>query len=197
LQNPLKLGADVVIHSTTKYINGHSDSLGGAIVLNNEELFEKIKFHQNAIGAVMSPFDSYLTARGLKTLELRMNTHSHNAIRIAKFLEEHKMVEKVYYPGLESHEGYKIAREQMKNFGGMLSFRYSGNLRSFLNKLNYFTLAESLGGIESLIEVPYYMTHASLLEEERNKLGIDRRLIRVSVGIENVEDLLEDLQNSL
>jgi len=197
LQNPLELGADIVLHSTTKYINGHSDSLGGALVLNREDLFEKLVFHQNAIGAVMSPFDSYLSARGLKTLELRMEAHSRNAMEIARFLRDHEKVEKVYYPGLEDHEGYNVAKAQMRKFGGMLSFRYRGDVKVFLKRLRYFLLAESLGGIESLIEVPYYMTHASLKEEDRRKLGIDEKLIRVSVGIENIEDLLEDLQNSL
>jgi len=197
LQNPLNFGADIVLHSTTKYINGHSDSLGGALVLNDDTLFEKLKFHQNAIGSVLSPFDSYLSARGLKTLELRMNVHSSNAMEISKFLKDHEKVEKVYYPGLEEHEGHRIARMQMKEFGGMLSFRYKGETKSFLKRLKYFYLAESLGGIESLIEVPYYMTHSSLPMEERIKLGIDDKLIRVSVGIENIEDLLEDFQNSL
>jgi cystathionine gamma-lyase (EC 4.4.1.1) len=193
----LNFGADIVLHSTTKYINGHSDSLGGALVLNDDTLFEKLKFHQNAIGSVLSPFDSYLSARGLKTLELRMNIHSSNAMEISKFLKDHEKVKKVYYPGLEEHEGHRIARMQMKEFGGMLSFRYKGETKSFLKRLKYFYLAESLGGIESLIEVPYYMTHSSLPMEERIKLGIDDKLIRVSVGIENIEDLLEDLQNSL
>ena len=199
-QNPLKLGADVVLHSTTKYINGHSDSLGGAIITSSEELYEKVKFNQNAVGAVLSPFDSYLVMRGLKTLEVRMERHESNAKSIASYLSDHVNVESVLYPGLSSNRFHTIARRQMTGFGGMLSFYLKGgkeDVRNFLSRLNYFSLAESLGGVESLIEVPYHMTHASIPEQERRRLGVTDNLIRVSVGIENIEDLLEDLQRAL
>ena len=199
-QNPLKLGADVVLHSTTKYINGHSDSLGGAIITSSEELYEKVKFNQNAVGAVLSPFDSYLVMRGLKTLEVRMERHESNAKTIASYLSDHGNVESVLYPGLSSNRFHNIARRQMSGFGGMLSFYLKGgreDVRNFLSRLNYFSLAESLGGVESLIEVPYHMTHASIPEQERRRLGVTDNLIRVSVGIENIEDLIEDLQRAL
>ena len=199
-QNPLKLGADVVLHSTTKYINGHSDSLGGAIITSSEELYEKVKFNQNAVGAVLSPFDSYLVMRGLKTLEVRMERHESNAKAIASYLSDHVNVESVLYPGLSSNRFHNIARRQMSGFGGMLSFYLKGgreDVRNFLSRLKYFSLAESLGGVESLIEVPYHMTHASIPEQERRRLGVTDNLIRVSVGIENIEDLLEDLQSAL
>jgi len=199
-QNPLKLSADIVIHSTTKYINGHSDSLGGAIILNDEDLYHKIKFNQNAIGAVLSPFDSFLTIRGLKTLELRMKQHERNAMEIAKYLENRKEILKVLYPGLPSHPNYDIAKKQMSGYGGMISFYFNGkydNVKLFLSKLKYFSLAESLGGVESLLEVPYFMTHAGLPEEEKKRLNISENLIRMSVGIENVEDLIEDIEKAL
>lgn len=191
LQNPLSLGADVVVHSTTKYIAGHSDSLGGAIVTNNEKLFERLSFYQNAIGAVMSPFDSFLCSRGLKTLELRMIRHSENAKTIAERLNDNPKVEKVYYPGLPYNENYEVAKRQMKMFGGMVSFQYKGDINTAINKMKYFLLAESLGGVESLMEVPSLMTHSSL-----SKYGVPTvpaNLIRLSVGIENIEDLLEDI----
>lgn len=196
-QKPLELGADIVVHSTTKYINGHSDSVGGAIMLNDEKIYEKLKFNQNAIGAILSPFDSYLVIRGIKTLTLRMLKHEENAKRIADFLKNHPKVEKVYYPGLKSHPQYELALKQMKGFGGMLSFEIRGTLKEakkFVENLKIFFLAESLGGVESLIEIPYIMTHASLSEEEKRKVGIKENLIRVSVGIEDFEDLIEDLE---
>ncbi len=196
-QKPLELGADIVIHSTTKYINGHSDSVGGAIMLNDEKIYEKLKFNQNAIGAILSPFDSYMVIRGIKTLTLRMLKHEENAKKIAEFLENHPKVEKVYYPGLKSYPQHELALKQMKGFGGMLSFEIKGKLKDakkFVESLKIFSLAESLGGVESLIEIPYIMTHTSLSEEEKKKVGIGENLIRVSVGIEDVEDLIEDLE---
>ncbi len=196
-QKPLELGADIALHSTTKYINGHSDSVGGAIMLNDEKIYEKLKFNQNAMGAILSPFDSYLVMRGIKTLTLRMLKHEENAKRIAEFLENHSKVEKVYYPGLKSHPQHELALKQMKGFGGMLSFEIKGTLKEakkFVENLKIFFLAESLGGVESLIEIPYIMTHASLSEEEKKKVGIKENLIRVSVGIEDFEDLIEDLE---
>lgn len=197
-QNPLDMGAGVVIHSTTKYINGHSDSLGGAIMTNDPSLSEMIKFNQNAIGAVLSPFDSFLTLRGIKTLEVRMERHEKNALQIARYLLENERIEKVLYPGLESHPDYDIAKKQMRGFGGMESFYLKDNhVKSFLEKLRYFSVAESLGGVESLIEIPYYMTHASIPEKERMRLGISPNLVRMSVGLENVDDLVEDLKVSL
>lgn len=200
LQRPLDLGIDMVVHSTTKYINGHSDSVGGAIMLNNEELYNRLKFNQNAIGAILSPFDSYMVLRGIKTLAIRMERHCQNASDIAKYLESHPKVRKVYYPGLKSHSQYELARGQMKGFGGMLSFEIDGGLeeaKTFLENLRIFSLAESLGGVESLIEHPALMTHASIPREEREKVGITDSLIRVSVGIEDVDDLKGDLDNAL
>lgn len=199
-QNPLDLGADIVLHSTTKYIGGHSDVLGGAIMLSNIYLYEKLKFHQNALGAVASPFDAYLTMRGIKTLELRMQRHLENALSIAQFLEHHPKVERVIYPGLKSHPQHGLANKQTRGSGGVLSFSLRTNASSvplFLESLQIFALAESLGGVESLIEHPATMTHASVDKEEREKIGITDTLIRVSVGIENVDDLIEDLKKGL
>ncbi|KLO21668.1 MULTISPECIES: trans-sulfuration enzyme family protein [unclassified Marinitoga] len=196
-QNPLDLGADIVLHSITKYINGHSDVVGGAIMVNDELLYEKIKYHQNAVGAVLSPFNSWLVMRGIKTLSLRMEKHEKNAMIIAKYLEDHPKVELVYYPGLASHPQHELAKEQMKGFGGMLSFELTGDLeeaKKFVENLEFFSLAESLGGVESLIELPALMTHSAISKEERLKIGIKDSLIRVSVGIEDVEDLIEDLE---
>ena len=195
-QKPLNFGADIVVHSTTKYINGHSDSIGGAIMLSNNEIYEKLKFNQNAMGPILSPFDSYLTARGIKTLAIRMEKHSKNAIKIAEYLEKHENVARVYYPGLKSHPQHELAKKQMSGFGGMLSFEIKGSLKQakkFLESLRVFSLAESLGGVESLIEHPALMTHASMPKEEMDKIGITDSLIRVSVGIENVDDLIEDM----
>ena len=198
-QNPLKFGSDVVIHSTTKYVSGHSDTLGGGIVTNNEELFEKLKFHQNAVGAVLSPFDSYMTMRGIKTLSVRMREHEKNAMRIAEYLLEKKKVKKVYYPGLEDHFNHEVAKSQMKGFGGIVSFAIDFDregIRRFLRNLKYIALGESLGGVESLIEVPSLMTHASVPREVREQMGIIDNLVRFSVGIEDIDDLIEDLENA-
>ena len=200
LQNPLDLNADIVVHSTTKYLGGHSDVIGGAIVVNNNEHYERLKFLQNAVGAVPSPFDCWLVLRGIKTLALRMEAHCENAQAIAEFLDKHPKVKKVYYPGLKTHPQHKIAKRQMRGFGGMVSFEHKGTLndvKNFLSKLKLFILAESLGGVESLIEHPATMTHSSIPENERLKLGISSGLIRISVGIEDKEDLLEDLKNGL
>ncbi len=199
-QNPLDLGADVVVHSTTKYINGHSDSLGGAVMLNDDSLYQRIKFNQNAVGAVLSPFDSFLTLRGMKTLEVRMERHERNAKEIASFLEGTDKVSQVLYPGLETNPYYEIAKKQMRGFSGMLSFYAKGDysgIKRFLRELKFFSLAESLGGVESLVEIPYFMTHASVPEEERRRNGISKNLIRMSVGIENIDDLLSDLESAL
>lgn len=200
IQRPLELGADIVLHSTTKYIGGHSDVVGGAIITRNDELNEKLKFLQNALGAVPSPFDCFLTLRGTKTLGLRMEKHSENAMAIAEFLEAHKKIRKVHYPGLRSHQQNSLAVRQMRRFGGMVSFELKGGLREakkFLSSLNLFYLAESLGGVESLIESPALMTHAGIPPKERLKIGIIDGLVRVSVGIEDKEDLTEDLEQAL
>jgi cystathionine gamma-lyase len=200
LQNPLDLGIDVVVHSTTKYLNGHSDSVGGAVMLSDEELFHRIKFSQNAIGAILSPFDSYMVLRGTKTLAVRMEKHCWNALELAGFLQAHPKVAKVYYPGLASHPQHDLACRQMRGFGGMLSFEIIGGLReakAFLENLRIFSLAESLGGVESLIEHPALMTHASVPREVREMIGISDSLIRVSAGIEDADDLKEDLGQGL
>jgi len=199
-QNPLDLGADMVMHSLTKYINGHSDVLGGAIMLNDSAQYEKLWYLQNSIGPSQSPFDSWLVLRGVKTLSVRMKTHEENAINIADFLTEHPNVEKVIYPGLESHPQHELAKSQMNGFGGMLSLYIKGGLsesNKFLKQLSLFTLAESLGGVESLIEHPAIMTHASVPVKERNQLGITDNFIRISVGIEDVDDLKADLKHAL
>ncbi|MCB0327654.1 MAG: cystathionine gamma-synthase [Bdellovibrionales bacterium] len=200
LQNPLLLGADVVLHSTTKYIGGHSDVVGGAIICQDQELLEKLRFVQNSMGAIPGPFDCWLTHRSLKTLSLRMQKHCENAMSIAQFLEKHPKVESVIYPGLASHSQHELAKRQMKDFGGMISVVLGADLEStktFLSSLQIFTLAESLGGIESLIEHPAIMTHASIPKKERDHLGISDGLVRLSVGIEHVEDLQYDLSQAL
>jgi cystathionine gamma-lyase len=199
-QNPLDLGADIALHSTTKYLGGHSDVVGGAIMLSDEELYSKIKFNQNAVGAVPSPFDCFLVLRGIKTLAIRMEKHNYNAQRIAEFLESHPKIKEVHYPGLKSHPQHDLARKQMSGFGGVLSFELNANLKgvkAFLKRFKLFALAESLGGVESLIEHPALMTHASIPRKEREKIGITDTLIRVSVGIEDVEDLIADLKQAL
>ncbi len=199
-QNPLVLGADIVVHSVTKYINGHSDVVGGAMMLNDTELYKKLWFLQNSIGPSQSPFDSWLVLRGIKTLAVRMKQHQDNAIKIAKFLEAHPGVEKVIYPGLPSHPQYKLAKTQMSGFGGMITFFIKGDLKKakkVVSKTELFTLAESLGGVESLIEHPAIMTHASVPKESRDLLGISDTLIRISVGIEDVDDLIQDLKQAL
>ena len=199
-QNPLDLGADMVLHSLTKYINGHSDVVGGAVMLNNKEQYDKLWYLQNSIGPSQSPFDSWLVLRGIKTLPLRMRAHEENAQEIARFLEAHPKVEKVIYPGLASHPQHELAKQQMSGFGGMLSLYLKGGLKestTFLEEVNLFVLAESLGGVESLIEHPAIMTHASVPAKERAKLGIADNFIRISVGVEAVEDLKADLANAL
>jgi cystathionine gamma-lyase len=199
-QKPLSLGADIVVHSVTKYMNGHSDVVGGILATNHTKLYEELKFLQNAIGAVPAPMDCFLVMRGLKTLHVRMERHAANAMEIAKYLEKHPKVERVIYPGLESHPQHAIARKQMTGFGGMITFFIKGGLdeaRSFLEKVRLFTLAESLGGVESLIEHPAIMTHASIPAETRRELGIHDNLIRISVGIEDLTDLKSDLEQAL
>ena len=197
LQRPLTLGADLVVHSTTKYIGGHSDVVGGAIVLNDGGTYETLKFLQNAVGAVPGPLDCFLTLRGIKTLALRMERHCANATRIARFLVDHPAVSTVIFPGLESHPQYELARRQMAGPGGMISFTLHGGeqaARQLARRTRYFTLAESLGGVESLIELPAPMTHASVAG---SPLEIDPGLVRISVGIEHHEDLIADLAQSL
>ena len=199
-QQPLTLGADIVIHSTTKYINGHSDVVGGAVILNNVILYEKIKFYQNAAGGILGPFDSWLTLRGLKTLAIRMKQHEQNAQIIAEALLLSPHVLKVNYPGLPSHPQYELAKRQLKGFGGMISFEINGGIdevNNFVKHLKIFSLAESLGGVESLVAHPAKMTHSSIPKAQREKIGITDNLIRLSVGIEDVEDLLADLEYAL
>lgn len=199
-QRPLEFGFDMVVHSTTKYLNGHSDCVGGFACTNDDGLAEKMYFHQNAIGAVPSPFDSFLVLRGVKTLSLRMQRHEQNAKKVAEFLSKHPKVAKVTYPGLESHPQHALAKRQMKGFGGMLTFEIKGGLpsaRRFLETVRIFACAESLGGVESLIEHPAIMTHASIPKENREKLGISDGLIRLSVGIEDGQDLVDDLKQAL
>jgi cystathionine beta-lyase/cystathionine gamma-synthase len=199
LQNPLKLGCDIVVHSTTKYLNGHSDGVGGIAVLASEEQTQRLKFIQNAAGAILGPFDAWLVLRGIKTLAIRMRQHEANAKAVAEHLSRHGAVEKVYYPGLSSHPQHALAKRQMRGFGGMMSIE-TGSLekaRGLLNRVRVFSLAESLGGVESLICHPATMTHAYLSEPERQRLGITPGLVRLSVGIEDVEDLLSDLDRAL
>lgn len=201
VQRPIELGADIVMHSATKYLNGHSDMVGGVAVAANEELAEKIAFLQNAVGAISGPFDSFLALRGLKTLALRMRQSSESALRIAGWLETHKRVARVLYPGLPSHPQHQLAKRQMQNgFSGIVTFFVQGGLneaKHFLERCRLFTIAESLGGVESLVDHPGLMTHASIPPDKRRELGIDDSLIRLSVGIEDVEDLLADLENAL
>ncbi|HEY3422283.1 MAG TPA: PLP-dependent aspartate aminotransferase family protein [Methanocellaceae archaeon] len=199
-QSPLDLGADIVLHSTTKYIGGHSDVVGGAVMLSDEEAYRKIKFNQNAIGTVPSPFDCFLVLRGIKTLAVRMERHNENGQRIAKYLESHPKVKKVNYPGLTSYAQHDLAKRQMSGSGGMLSFELDAdlaNVKAVLSKFRIFALAESLGGVESLIEHPASMTHASVARKEREKIGITDSLVRLSVGIEDADDLIEDLKYAL
>jgi cystathionine beta-lyase/cystathionine gamma-synthase len=200
LQRPLELGADIVVHSTTKYIGGHSDVVGGAVIVKDEELGNRIAFLQNANGGTPGPFDSWLTLRGLKTLAIRMERHCANALQIAQWLEQHPRVKKVVYPGLPSHPQFALASKQMRAGGGMITAFLDGdvdNARKFLSATKVFTLAESLGGVESLIEHPGIMTHASIPPERRKEIGIDDSLVRLSVGIEHVDDQIADLQHAL
>jgi cystathionine gamma-lyase/homocysteine desulfhydrase len=198
-QNPIELGADIVLHSATKYIGGHSDVVAGLVVVNDEKLGEDLHFVQNSTGGVLGPQDSWLLIRGIKTLGLRMEAHESNTKKIVDFLKEHPSVEKIYYPGLEEHPQHEIAKKQSGGFGGMVSFDVGSeaNADALLQKVKYFTLAESLGAVESLISVPARMTHASIPAERRAELGITDGLVRISVGIEDVEDLIEDLKNAL
>jgi cystathionine gamma-lyase len=201
IQRPLESGFDLVVHSTTKYLNGHSDMIGGvAVVGGNAELSERLTFLQNAVGAISGPFDSFLALRGLKTLALRMERHCTSAFRIAQWLEAHARVRRVYYPGLASHPQHALAKKQMRAFGGMISMELHGTLddaRRFLERCQLFTLAESLGGVESLIEHPALMTHGSVPPEVRATLGIGDTLVRLSVGIEEADDLIADLKAAL
>jgi len=196
-QNPLQHGADIVVHSTTKYLGGHSDLIGGAAITPNPEIYQRLKFLQNAVGAVPGPLDAWLVLRGVKTLALRMERHDQNARRIAEFLSKQPKVERVYYPGLTDHPQRKVVEKQMRGYGGMISFELKsgmGPCKKLLKKLHIFTVAESLGGVESLIEHPASMTHASVPRTTRLERGITDSLIRISVGIEDVEDLLKDLE---
>ncbi|MDL1912377.1 cystathionine gamma-synthase [Chloroflexi bacterium CFX6] len=197
LQRPLELGADIVVHSTTKYLGGHSDVVGGAVIVEDKHLADKLHFLQNAVGAVPGPMDCFLVLRGIKTLPLRMDRHYENALAIVEFLEKHPKVEKLYYPLHASHPGQKIAKQQMKNGGGMISFIVKGGREAAIRTVEstrLFTLAESLGGVESLIEVPAAMTHLSVAGSQ---LDVDPSLVRLSVGIENRDDLIEDLKQAL
>jgi cystathionine gamma-lyase/cystathionine beta-lyase/cystathionine gamma-lyase/homocysteine desulfhydrase len=198
-QQPLELGADIVVHSTTKYLNGHSDGVGGAVILNDEEDIARMAFIQNAAGAILSPMDSWLVMRGTKTLAVRMRQHDENGRIVAQFLSEHPKIQKVYYPGLKSHPQHELARQQMSGFGGMISFETGSleNAKRVLESVKLCTLGESLGGVETLISHPATMTHASVPETERNRLGITEGLVRVSVGIEDVEDIIADLDQAL
>lgn len=198
-QQPLELGADIVVHSTTKYLNGHSDGVGGAAILNDQPLAERLKFLQNAAGAVLGPFDSWLVLRGVKTLAVRMRQHNDNGLKIAKFLSQHPKVQRVHYPGLPSHPQHELAKKQMSGFGGMLSFE-TGSLekaKTVLKSVRLCSLAESLGGVETLISHPASMTHASVPAEDRARIGITDGLVRISAGIEDVEDLIADLEQAL
>ncbi|MDH5455143.1 MAG: cystathionine gamma-synthase [Gammaproteobacteria bacterium] len=200
LQRPLELGADIVMHSATKFINGHSDMVGGIVVVGDGELAERLAFLQNSIGSVAGPFDSFLALRGVKTLDVRMERHCASAMKIAVWLEQDERVDSVLYPGLPSHPQHDLAQQQMPGFGGIVTFFIKGDLdnaRSFLERCRVFSLAESLGGVESLVDHPAIMTHASVPAEERAKLGISDTLIRLSVGIEAVDDLVADLDQAL
>lgn len=199
LQQPLSLGADIIVHSTTKYLSGHSDVIGGGIVVSDQKLHERLAFFQNAVGAVPGPFDDWLVLRGIKTLAVRMQRHCENAAKIARYLENHPKVAKVYYPGLASHLQFQLGKKQMSGFGGMISFELRenpDNIETFVSSTEFFALAESLGCVESLICHPASMTHSSIPKEERLKAGFKDELIRISVGLENIDDLIQDLDNA-
>lgn len=200
IQKPLDLGADIVMHSATKYLGGHSDVIAGALIAKDPELGEKLHFIQFASGGILGPHDSYLVLRGIKTLALRMQRHSDNGFEVAKYLETHSLVDKIYYPGLSSHPQYDLATRQMTEFGGMVSFTFKSGKKEdavkFLENIKVFTLAESLGGVESLANLPALMTHASIPEDKRAALGITDDLVRLSVGIEDAEDLIADLEQA-
>ena len=200
IQRPLEFDVDIVMHSATKYLNGHSDMIGGVVITNRTDIAEKVAFLQNSIGAIQGPFDSFLALRGLKTLTLRMERHNYNANKIAEFLESNNKIEKVIYPGLASHEQHSLAKKQMQGYGGIVSFYLKANIvqtKSFLENCQIFSLAESLGGVESLIEHPAIMTHGSLDKSLRENLGITDNFVRASVGIEDLDDLIEDLNYAL
>ena len=200
LLKPIEYGIDLVVHSTTKYLNGHCDVVGGAVVTTTNELSERIQFLLNAMGTPASPFDCWLVLRGIETLPVRMKQHEENAFAIANYLKGHSAVKKVFYPGLKFHPGHEIAKRQMKGFGGMVSFEINGGIEevnTFLRRTKIFALAESLGGVASLVEHPATMTHVSMPEEARRKGGITDELIRLSVGLENIDDLIEDLRQAL
>jgi cystathionine gamma-lyase len=200
LQRPLTLGADIVVHSATKYLGGHSDLIGGTVVVNDDDVYQRLAFIQNAVGAVLGPMDAWLILRGLKTLAVRMRQHSANAADVARYLSGHPDVERVYYPGLPAHPGHELASRQMSGFGGMVSFEVRGGLapaRVVVEGTRLFTLAESLGGVESLIELPALMTHASIPDETRRAHGVADGLIRISVGLEDLSDLISDLDQAL
>lgn len=200
LQRPLQLGADIVVHSTTKYLGGHSDVIGGALIVNDGALYEELKFLQNAVGAVPGPLDCFLVLRGIKTLAVRMRQHCENAMRMAQFLAAHPEVERVYYPGLPASPDHALASKQMSAFGGMVSAELTGgaerNIR-FLSKTKLFALAESLGGVESLVGYPLAMTHAAIPAEQRRKVGLAEALVRFSVGLEDIDDLIEDVEQAI
>ncbi|MCU1230733.1 MAG: Cys/Met metabolism PLP-dependent enzyme [Acidobacteria bacterium] len=198
LQRPLELGADIVVHSTTKFLNGHSDSVGGVVILNSDEIAEKIGFLQNAVGAILSPFDSWLVLRGTKTLAVRMKRHEENGMAMANYISNHPKVKKIYYPGLADHPQHALAKKQMNGFGSMISFELGSheNAKKFLDRVRLCSLAESLGGVETLISHPETMTHASVPIEDRKRLGITPGLVRISVGIEDIEDLIADVENA-
>lgn len=200
LQRPFEFGADIVVHSTTKYLGGHSDVVGGALCIRDQSLYEQLKFYQNAVGAIPGPLDCFLVLRGIKTLALRMRQHCENARHIANYLADHPEVKQVRYPGLPNHPGHEIARRQMTDFGGIVTMELKGGVERAMRFLSYtrvFTLAESLGGVESLMCHPATMTHASIPPEERARIGITDALIRLSVGIEDVDDLIEDLEQAI
>ncbi len=197
---PVEYGVDLVVHSTTKYLNGHCDVVGGAVVTTTDELTQKVQFLLNAMGTCASPFDCWLVLRGIETLPVRMKQHEENAIAVANYLKKHPRVKRVFYPGLESHPGHETARKQMKGFGGVVSFELDGGIEavnSFLKRIKVFFLAESLGGVVSLTEHPATMTHASMPKDHREKVGITDELIRLSVGLENIDDLIDDLRQAL
>lgn len=199
LQRPIELGADIVVHSATKYLGGHSDLIAGLVVVNSEELAERIGFIQNATGGILAPFDSFLLIRGIKTLGVRMDRHVENALKVAKYLQNHEAVKQVYYPGLEGAQGYEINQKKAKNGGAMISFelKENHNISRFFSSLKLIALAESLGGVESLVCHPASMTHASIPEETRKEIGITDTLIRLSIGIEGIDDLLFDLEQAI
>ena len=198
LQRPLDLGADIVVHSTTKFLNGHSDSVGGAVICNSDEIAEKLGFLQNAVGAILSPFDSWLVLRGTKTLAVRMKRHEENGMAMANYISNHPKVKKIYYPGLPDHPQHELAKKQMNGFGSMISFELGSkeNAKKFLDRVRLCSLAESLGGVETLISHPETMTHASVPIDDRKRLGITPGLVRISVGIEDIEDLIADVENA-